>query len=92
MPGTTAAFGLGALAGSALPLGPAFVSEWLLLQALVHGLAAGGVATEVMMPIAVATVALTAGLYNVCVSNGCVTAPSTIARAPTAIRKRTFAA
>ena len=62
MPGTTAAFGLGALAGSALPLGPAFVSEWLLLQALVHGLAAGGVATAVMMPIAVATVALTAGL------------------------------
>ena len=62
MPGTTAAFGLGALAGSALPLGPAFVSEWLLLQALVHGLAAGGVATAVMMPIAVAAVALTAGL------------------------------
>jgi hydrogenase-4 component B len=62
MPGTTAAFGLGALAGSALPLGPAFVSEWLLLQALVHGLGAGGIATAVMMPIAVATVALTAGL------------------------------
>ncbi len=62
MPATTAAFGLGALAGSALPLGPAFVSEWLLLQALVHGLAVGGIATAVMMPIAVATVALTAGL------------------------------
>ncbi|MBN9096921.1 MULTISPECIES: proton-conducting transporter membrane subunit [unclassified Pseudonocardia] len=62
MPVTTAAFGLGALAGSALPLGPAFVSEWLLLQALVHGLAAGGMATAIMMPIAVATVALTAGL------------------------------
>ena len=38
MPGTTALFGLGALAASALPPGTAFVSEWLLLQALVHGL------------------------------------------------------
>ena len=38
MPATTAAFGWGALAASALPPGTAFVSEWLLLQALVHGL------------------------------------------------------
>ena len=42
MPGTTAAFGLGALAASALPPGTAFVCEWLLLQALVHGLPAAG--------------------------------------------------
>jgi hypothetical protein len=35
MPGTTAAFGPARLGGSA-PLGPAFVSEWLLLQALVQ--------------------------------------------------------
>jgi len=62
MPVTTAAFGLGALSASALPLGAAFVSEWLLLQALVHGLAVGGVATAIVMPLAVATVALTAGL------------------------------
>ena len=62
MPGTTAAFGLGALSASALPLGAAFVSEWLLLQALVHGLEVGGVAPAVAMPLAVATVALTAGL------------------------------
>ncbi|WP_214364556.1 proton-conducting transporter membrane subunit [Pseudonocardia sp. H11422] len=62
MPATTAAFGLGALAGSALPPGTAFVSEWLLLQALVHGLSAGGVSTAIVMPLAVATVALTAGL------------------------------
>lgn len=62
MPATTAAFGLGALAASALPPGTAFVSEWLLLQALVHGVAGSGLATAIVMPVAVAVVALTAGL------------------------------
>jgi hydrogenase-4 component B len=62
MPVTTAAFGLGALAASALPPGTAFVSEWLLLQALIHGLPAGGTAAAIAMPLAVAAVALTAGL------------------------------
>jgi formate hydrogenlyase subunit 3/multisubunit Na+/H+ antiporter MnhD subunit len=62
MPGTTAAFGVGALAAAALPPGAAFVSEWLLLQALIHGLPAAGVAAAIVMPLAVAAVALTAGL------------------------------
>ena len=66
MPVTTGLFGLGALGASALPPGTAFVSEWLLLQALIHGLpSAGGVtstATAIAMPLAVAAVALTAGL------------------------------
>lgn len=62
MPGTTAAFGLGALAASALPPGAAFVSEWLLLQALIHGLPAAGVSAAIVMPLAVAAIALTAGL------------------------------
>ncbi|MFD9894074.1 proton-conducting transporter membrane subunit [Amycolatopsis sp. NPDC059027] len=62
MPATTALFGVGALAASALPPGTAFVSEWLLLQALIHGLPAAGVATAIAMPVAVAAVALTAGL------------------------------
>ncbi|MFI7673435.1 proton-conducting transporter membrane subunit [Actinophytocola sp. NPDC049390] len=62
MPVTTAAFGLGALAASALPPGTAFVSEWLLLQALVHGPSGGGTVATVAMPVAVAAVALTAGL------------------------------
>lgn len=62
MPATTAAFGLGALAASALPPGTAFVSEWLLLQALIHGLPGAGTAVAVAMPVAVAAVALTAGL------------------------------
>nr|WP_083466930.1 proton-conducting transporter membrane subunit [Kibdelosporangium sp. MJ126-NF4]CEL19759.1 Hydrogenase-4 component B / Formate hydrogenlyase subunit 3 [Kibdelosporangium sp. MJ126-NF4]CTQ96984.1 Hydrogenase-4 component B (EC 1.-.-.-) / Formate hydrogenlyase subunit 3 [Kibdelosporangium sp. MJ126-NF4] len=66
MPWTTGAFGLGALAASALPPGTAFVSEWLLLQALIHGLptagSTGGTAAAIAMPLAVAAVALTAGL------------------------------
>jgi len=62
MPVTTAAFGLGALAASALPPGTAFVSEWVLLQALIHGLPSPGVAASLVLPVAVAAVALTAGL------------------------------
>jgi formate hydrogenlyase subunit 3/multisubunit Na+/H+ antiporter MnhD subunit len=62
MPATTTAFAWGALAASALPPGTAFVSEWLLLQALIHGLPGGGTAEAVVLPAAVAAVALTAGL------------------------------
>jgi len=62
MPVTAAAFGWGALAASALPPGTAFVSEWLLVQALIHGLPGGGTAAAVVLPVAVAAVALTAGL------------------------------
>jgi hydrogenase-4 component B len=62
MPVTTAAFGWGALAASALPPGTAFVSEWLLIQALIHGLPGGGATAAVILPAAVAAVALTAGL------------------------------
>lgn len=62
MPITTAAFGLGALAASALPPGAAFVSEWLLLQSLVHGLPPSGVGTAILLPLGVAAIALTAGL------------------------------
>jgi formate hydrogenlyase subunit 3/multisubunit Na+/H+ antiporter MnhD subunit len=62
MPVTTALFAIGALGAAALPPGNGFVSEWLLLQSLVHALPAGGVVTAVAMPLAVAVVALTAGL------------------------------
>jgi hydrogenase-4 component B len=62
MPATTALVALGALAAAALPPGNGFVSEWLLLQALVHGQSAGGLTTALVMPAAVAVVALTAGL------------------------------
>src|SRR6266568_2436289 len=62
MPATTALFAVGALGAAALPPGNGFVSEWLLLQSLVHALPAGGMVTAVAMPLAVAVVALTAGL------------------------------
>ncbi len=66
MPATTVLFAVGALGAAALPPGNGFVSEWLLLQSLVHALPAGGpaggVVTAVAMPLAVAVVALTAGL------------------------------
>jgi formate hydrogenlyase subunit 3/multisubunit Na+/H+ antiporter MnhD subunit len=62
MPATTLAFGWGALAASALPPGTAFVSEWLLVQALIHGLHGASTATAITLPLAVSAVALTAGL------------------------------
>jgi hydrogenase-4 component B len=62
MPYTTALFAVGALCASALPPGNGFVSEWLLLQGLVHALPASGVAGAVTMPLAVGVVALSAGL------------------------------
>ena len=65
MPVTAALVGFGALCAAALPPGNGFVSEWLLLQGLVHGLDGPGapsVAIAVAMPLAVGVVALTAGL------------------------------
>ncbi|MEV4355476.1 proton-conducting transporter membrane subunit [Nonomuraea sp. NPDC049625] len=62
MPATSVLFAIGALCASALPPGNAFVSEWLLLQSLVHALPASGVAGAVTMPLAVAVIALSAGL------------------------------
>ncbi|WP_424533250.1 proton-conducting transporter membrane subunit [Sphaerisporangium viridialbum] len=62
MPYTTALFAVGALAASALPPGNGFVSEWLLLQSLIHSLPSSGVTGAVTMPAAVGVIALTAGL------------------------------
>jgi hydrogenase-4 component B len=65
MPATTAMVAFGALSAAALPPGNGFVSEWLLLQGLIHSLTGTGapaVVVAVTMPLAVAVVALTAGL------------------------------
>lgn len=65
MPATAVLFGLGALGASGLPPGNGFVSEWLLLQGLVHSLSvssAPDIAVAIAMPLAVGAVALTAGL------------------------------
>jgi hydrogenase-4 component B len=62
MPVTSVTFAVGALSISALPPFNGFVSEWLLLQALVHSLPSAAVAVRVTMPLAVGVVALTGGL------------------------------
>src|SRR5205814_8627705 len=62
MPVTAATFAVGSLAIAGLPPGNGFVSEWLLLQALVHGLPSSSAAVAVTMPLAVGVVALTGGL------------------------------
>ena len=62
MPVTTSLFGLAALGACGLPLGAGFVSEWLLVQALIHAPADADTATRLAMPLAVGAVALTTGL------------------------------
>lgn len=62
MPATTLFFGVAALGASGLPLGAGFVSEWLLLQALIHAQPEGGTLLALVMPFSVGAVALTAGL------------------------------
>ena len=66
MPWTAATFGIGAMGAAALPITSGFVAEWMLLQSLIHGGQLNGevvsVAASVAMPLAVAVIALTAGL------------------------------
>jgi len=62
MPATTALFAGGALAAAALPPGNGFVSEWLLLQSLLHPGPDAGPVLTIAAPIAVAVVAATAGI------------------------------
>jgi NADH:ubiquinone oxidoreductase subunit 5 (subunit L)/multisubunit Na+/H+ antiporter MnhA subunit len=62
MPATTAMIAVGALCAAALPPGNGFISEWLLLQALLHAGPATDMTLAVAAPVAVAVVALTAGV------------------------------
>jgi len=62
MPATTTLFGLAALGASGLPLGAGFVSEWLLVQSLIHAAPDGNVVVALTVPLAVGAVALTTGL------------------------------
>ncbi|MCP9950057.1 proton-conducting transporter transmembrane domain-containing protein [Actinomadura madurae] len=62
MPATTGLFAAGALAAAALPPGNGFVSEWLLLQSLLGGLSGRHLVVMIAAPVAVAVVALSAGL------------------------------
>ena len=62
MPVASTIFAVGAVAISALPPLGGFVSEWLLLQSLLHGLASSTTVSVILMPLAVAALALTGGL------------------------------
>lgn len=62
LPWTGVAFGVGAMGAAALPLTGAFVAEWALLQALIHGVRPGNQVVAVAVPLALAVIALTAGL------------------------------
>jgi hydrogenase-4 component B len=62
MPWTGGAFGVASLGAAALPVTCGFVAEWALLQALIHGARGHDRLVTVVMPLAVAVVALTAGL------------------------------
>lgn len=62
MPATAGLFALAALGAVALPPGNGFISEWLLLQSLIHGLEVPGVAVAVVLPLSVALIALSAGI------------------------------
>ncbi|MCV7092941.1 proton-conducting transporter transmembrane domain-containing protein, partial [Mycobacterium interjectum] len=62
MPATTALFGVAALGACGLPLGAGFVSEWLLVQSLIHTAAEHVAVLALTTPLAVGAVALTTGL------------------------------
>ena len=62
MPATTVLFGIAALGASGLPLGAGFVSEWLLVQSLIHGGPDHNTVVALATPLAVGAVALTTGL------------------------------
>ncbi len=62
LPRSAPVFVVAALAIAALPPLCGFVSEWFLLQAMLHGLPSTNVGVEVAMPLGVAVLALAGGL------------------------------
>ncbi len=62
MPWTAAAFGVACLGAAALPVTAGFVAEWTLLQALIHAVRPSDALVAVAVPVALAVIALTAGL------------------------------
>ncbi|MBY0386838.1 MAG: hypothetical protein K2X56_01655 [Mycobacterium pseudokansasii] len=62
MPYTTVFFGIAALGASGLPLGAGFVSEWLLVQSLIHARPEHNTIVGLVTPLGVGAVALTTGL------------------------------
>jgi NADH:ubiquinone oxidoreductase subunit 5 (subunit L)/multisubunit Na+/H+ antiporter MnhA subunit len=59
---TAFGFAVASLGASGLPIGAGFISEWLLLQALIHVPLGTGGAMVVIIPLAMSALALTAGI------------------------------
>jgi len=59
---TALGFGVASLGASGLPLGSGFISEWLLLQALIHVPLKRSEAMTIIVPLTMAALALTAGI------------------------------
>ena len=62
MPATTILFGVAALGAAGLPLGAGFLSEWLLIQSLIHAASTHNTLVALTAPLALGAVALTTGL------------------------------
>ncbi len=58
---TSGAFGIAALSASGLPLGAAFIGEWILLQSLIHLGPANGL-VALAAPLTIGAIALTSGI------------------------------
>ena len=62
MPIASSIFAVGTMAIAALPPLSGFVSEWLILQSLLHGISSSAIVSVVLMPLSVGALALTGGL------------------------------
>ena len=62
MPIASSIFAVGTVAITALPPLSGFVSEWLILQSLLHAISSSAVVSVVLMPLSVGALALTGGL------------------------------
>ncbi len=62
MPATTIGFGIAGLGAAGLPVGAGFVSEWLLLQSLIHYPRGADTVMALVIPLAMGAVALAIGL------------------------------
>jgi len=61
-PLASAGYGVASFGATGLPVGAGFIGEWLLLEALIHTPSSAPLLLRVIMPIAVALLALTVGL------------------------------
>ena len=62
LPIASSIFAVGTVAITALPPLSGFVSEWLILQGLLHAISSSAVVSVVLMPLSVGALALTGGL------------------------------